>query len=315
MRRRGEKGLTRLIQRILRTHSRPLQIGLQLFARRLSRRMDREFSRAEINWNGHPSCLLLSFDVDFPEDALALPGIVETMRDFSIKSSFACVGRWVEDYPDPHRVVLDGGHELFNHSYSHPELINSPQHFVSSRDDFNPRSWHALELEEKEAEIHRCQETVRAILNYRMEGFRVPHFGNVESGDLYPILEKTGLRYSTSQLAPRSDRFGLPIWKGSVLEIPVTTCPRHPFASFDSWHAFYARDGWHGEDFLELVKERLSGAVRFHGLTNIYLDPKDLNRFDFRGLLDFIGNLGASCWTPTYSDFTGWYRTVIPPRV
>ena len=119
--------------------------------------------------------------------------------------------------------------------------------------------------------------------------------------------------YSSSLLAPRGERLGVPIWRGRVLEIPVTTCPRHPFASFDSWHAFYARGGWHRHDFCEQLRKRLEAAVGCGALTNIYLDPKDADRLDLDGVFAAIAALGDACWTPTYGEFTDWYRSVSPP--
>jgi len=270
--------------------------------------MERVFAEKCIDWNGHSSCLLLSFDVDFPEDALALPDIAGQLGKFALGASFACVGRWVKDYPDAHRAVLEKGYELFNHTYSHPELVNSSEHFVSARDDLNPRRWDELSQSEKEEEIRRCQDIVGEILGYRMRGFRAPHFGNVEPAELYPLLEGLKLDYSTSMLAPRAARLGLPVASGGLLEIPVTTCPDHPFTSLDSWHAFYARGGWHCDDFGELLQKRLQRAVGFRGLTNIYLDPKDRERFDFDRFFTFVASLEGDCWVPTYTDFCDWYR-------
>lgn len=302
----------KLARKLLRSRSKPGQVLAQLFAGSLTAIMDREFDEAELSWKGKKSCLLLSFDCDFPEDALALPEIARQLRGHSISASFACVGRWVEDYPEAHQAVLDEGHELFNHSYSHPELVNSPQHFVSSRDDFNPRRWHELTLAERDGEIQRCQEVVGDRLGYEMNGFRAPHFGNVSAGDLYAILERLGMDFSSSVLAPHGEKFGIPLWKGRLLEIPVTTCPRHPLTSFDSWHAFYARGGWHRNDFAELLQKRLEGAVRGCALTNIYLDPKDRERLDFERIFAGIASI-EECWTPTYSEFCSWYRKAHPP--
>ena len=303
-----------LSRRLLSSRSRLVQVAAQPFSGWLARTLDREFARAGIDWNGRPSCLLLSFDVDFPEDALALPSIVEKLRPYPIQASFASVGRWVEDYPEPHQAVLEAGYELFNHTYSHPELVNSPRHFVSFRDDFNPVPWRGLSLEETYAEIRRCQETVGQILGYEMKGFRVPHFGNARPDDLYPFLGKIGMVYSSSLLAPLGERFGLPVWKGRILEIPVSTCPHHPYSSFDSWHALHARGGWHRDDFLQRIEERLESAVGFHGLTCMYLDPKDQDRLDFDRLFAFIASLEEVCWVPSYSEFARWYRDRHPPE-
>ena len=296
-----------MLRSLLRSQSRFVQIGLQPFAPILSRTLDRAFSGTrEGEWNGRKSCLLLSFDCDFPEDALALPEIVRCLESTPIKASFACVGRWVEDYPDEHRAVLECGHELLNHTYSHPELINSPEHFVSFRDDLQERQWRQLTVLEKREEISRCHELVRDKLDYTMQGFRAPHFGKVDADDLYSALRELGYTYSTSVLSCRGPELGRPFLTHGILEIPVTTCPRHPFASFDSWHAFYAKGGWHASDFVQVFESRLQSSVRSGALTNVYLDPKDRNRYEFSKLLDVIESVLADCWTPTYREFVAW---------
>ena len=66
------------------------------------------------------AALTLSFDVDYQADVASLPELLDMLRPYPFKTSFAIVGRWVEQYPDQHLMILDEGHELINHSYSHP---------------------------------------------------------------------------------------------------------------------------------------------------------------------------------------------------
>ncbi|MFC1525538.1 polysaccharide deacetylase family protein [Candidatus Latescibacterota bacterium] len=274
----------------------------------LGRTLGRPFRESGLTWNGCRSCLLLSFDCDFPEDCQALPGVVAALGRHKLAASFACIGRWVQDYPDEHRAVTEAGHEVLNHTWSHPELVNAPGRFVSHRSDLNPREWPELSAEEQRQEVALCHEVVEKVLSYQMRGFRAPHFGKVSAEAVYPWLEELGLAYSSSVLATRGRRFGMPVWEGKILEIPVTTCPQHPHSSFDSWHAFYARGGWHRDDFAEVLVGRLEAAVEFGGLTNIYLDPKDVERLDLGRVLTWVAEAGDRCWAPTYSEFTDWYR-------
>ena len=271
--------------------------------------MEQEFVDAAIDWNGKRSCFLLSFDCDFPEDAMALPAIAEDLKSHGIHASFACVGRWVEEFPDAHIAVLECGHELFNHSYSHPNLVNSANHFVSSRSDFNHRTWSELTPLQRRDEIRRCQDTVGETLSYEMRGFRIPHFGNAVSEGLHADLEEIGMSYSSSCLAPQCPRLGLPYYVSGVLEIPVTSCPKHPYASFDSWHALYAHNGWHRDDFIEVFEERVYTGIDHKLLTNIYLDPKDRKTLGFGQLFETIAALKRDCWYPTYSEFSDWFES------
>ena len=270
--------------------------------------IDKAFRNAGISWNGRRSCLLLSFDVDFPEDCDALPKVAEVLTEHGVTASFACVGRWVEEFSDEHAAVLSAGHELVNHSYSHPELVNAPGRFVSRRSDLNERRWEDLTLAERQSEISHCQQVVRDTLGVTMRGFRAPHFGNVDPMPLYPILAAEGFTYSTSMLSPRGRQFGVPVVEQGVVEIPVTTCPQHPLSSLDTWHGFYARGGWHSDDFGQVLEAQLHRAVRSGGVTNIYLDPKDVHRFDLARFLEQTLALGDDCWITTYGDFADWFR-------
>jgi peptidoglycan-N-acetylglucosamine deacetylase len=286
----------------------PVQMAAQPLAPWLTAHMERAFAPVAGDWNGKRSCLLLSFDCDFPEDAQALPEIAAELGRHQLRGSFACVGRWVEDYPEAHAAVRDGGHELLNHSYSHPELVNSPRHFTSARSDFNAQKWGELSTAAQRREIQRCQQVVADKLGVVMEGFRVPHFGNADLAPLHGMLNELGLGYSTSMLAPRAPAYGLPLRYGAVLEIPVTTCPHHPFTSFDSWHAFYARGGWHRDNFGDLLRQRTERGITKGLLTNIYLDPKDRERLSFAELFATLASYQSECWMPTYAQFTQWWN-------
>lgn len=64
----------------------------------------------------------LTFDagsVDGP--ALA---ILDTLRAYNLHLTFFLTGQWVESYPDVARQVAADGHELSNHTYFHPDLVN-----------------------------------------------------------------------------------------------------------------------------------------------------------------------------------------------
>jgi peptidoglycan/xylan/chitin deacetylase (PgdA/CDA1 family) len=297
---------------LLQARQRPLQALGQLLAPWLRRAAEQAFARAQTDWAGYQSCLALSFDCDFPEDAQAIPRVVALLQRYGLVASFACVGRWVEDYPDAHRAALEGGHELVNHSWSHPDLVSSARHFVSARTDLNPRPWRTLTRAEQLAEVRRCQEAVQACLGYSMTTFRVPHFGHADVTPLYPCLPSLGVTCSSSVLAARAPRLGLPGWEGALLEVPITSCPRHPYASMDSWHALYAGGGRHRRDFACLVASQLRRDDVTRGLTSIYLDPKDWERLDFDGLFRRLAAAGDGRWVATLRQLASWWAQRYP---
>ena len=63
----------------------------------------------------------LTFD-DGP-DPFHTPRVLDVLDQHHVKATFFMMGRNVERYPKVAREVLRRGHEIGNHSYSHPKLI------------------------------------------------------------------------------------------------------------------------------------------------------------------------------------------------
>ena len=70
-------------------------------------------------WRGRTDgeALALTFD-DGPADDTER--ILDTLKRLNIRAAFFMLGRQVERYPHIARHVVDAGHEVGNHSYSHP---------------------------------------------------------------------------------------------------------------------------------------------------------------------------------------------------
>ncbi len=59
----------------------------------------------------------LTFD-DGPTPEVT-PWVLETLAAYGVKATFFCLGRNVDRHPDLFRAILEGGHQVGNHSYSH----------------------------------------------------------------------------------------------------------------------------------------------------------------------------------------------------
>lgn len=60
----------------------------------------------------------LTFD-DGPDERYT-PKVLNILKRFQVKASFFLVGKRVERYPDIVRRILEEGHDIGNHTYSHP---------------------------------------------------------------------------------------------------------------------------------------------------------------------------------------------------
>lgn len=237
----------------------------------------REFYRAQgeiaARTPGTGGSISLSFDVDYPEDAESLPEVCEFLDQLGLKASFAVIGRLVEAYPDQHRVVVRAGHEIINHTYSHPanELLHPHEHFDE------------LSAQDQKDQILQCHRVCQDLLGVSPPGFRAPHFGNIQGRLFYETLAGLGYRFSSSLSSAASPAFGLPFSTGhGIWEFPVSCCPRHPFAVLDTWHCFRKQKARHREEgqFSGLVGELIELASRYRGYLNLYLDPRDLVEFE-----------------------------------
>ncbi len=252
----------------------------------------------QFSWNGRKSCLTISFDCDYPRDVEALPFVLSMLKPYHFKTSFACVGRWIEDYPDQHSLIVDAGHEITNHTYSHPdnELLNPGRKFLT------------ISRQEKKEEIERCHEVCRSILKVSPTGCRIPHFKNLFTTEIYGILRELGYRYSSSTWITNTPSNGLPFKADcDILEFPLSTCPRHPFTVFDTWHSlvskrlFYRMIHRSAGDYLALLRWLIDTGIETHSYINIYLDPFDLvGMKGFTQILDYLNERSGDIWVAPY---------------
>ena len=221
-----------------------------------------------------PYCVV-SFDCDFPRDVAALPRTVALLKEYGIAASFACIGQWVRQYPEPHRLLVDEGFELLNHTHTHPNLYH-PGYDYASEPGLSRAFFNRIDREQRRREIEQCHAAFVDVLGVAPAGFRTPHFGALHVDDVYGLLADQGYLFSSSVLA--AERGGVPYrTEEGIWEIPVSPCPCHPLGVFDTWHSLGKRGASHkGEGELAgLFARLLASVVADGGLANIYLDPKE----------------------------------------
>ncbi len=70
--------------------------------------------------------IAISFDAAWGAERTA--GILDILDQHSIKSTFFLVGFWIDKYPEKVKLIAERGHEIGNHSLTHP-------HFTEITDD------------------------------------------------------------------------------------------------------------------------------------------------------------------------------------
>jgi peptidoglycan/xylan/chitin deacetylase (PgdA/CDA1 family) len=111
--------------------------------------------------------IALTFD-DGPHPRYT-PRILDVLDEYNIKATFFVVGINAENYPDTIENVIKKGHEIGNHTFTHPQ--------VSS-----------LDPETLKDEVERCESTIYGLTDRKTKLFRPPE-GMIDS-DVKKVLGK-----------------------------------------------------------------------------------------------------------------------------
>ncbi|HZQ23129.1 MAG TPA: polysaccharide deacetylase family protein [Terriglobales bacterium] len=102
--------------------------------------------------------LALTYD-DGPNDPHTLR-LLDVLSKYQVRATFFMIGRYAEGRPDIVRQLVERGHAIGNHTYSHPNLI-----FCSSR--------------ETRREIEKCAHILEETAGIRAKLFRPPFGGRL----------------------------------------------------------------------------------------------------------------------------------------
>jgi peptidoglycan/xylan/chitin deacetylase (PgdA/CDA1 family) len=98
--------------------------------------------------------LALTFD-DGPHGSLT-PRLLDTLAQRQVKATFYVIGRNVEAHPEIARRIVEEGHEIANHTWSHPALSGLSASRVAE-------------------ELRRTHQVVLETTGYRMTNLRPPY--------------------------------------------------------------------------------------------------------------------------------------------
>lgn len=209
-----------------------------------------------VRWPGGASwAACFTFDLDYEEDEGAVPATLEALG--AARASFACIGLHAERRPAPYRDIASAGHEIVNHSMTHPyhRQISPELH------------WNELPPDQVEDEVRKAHAVLSDLAGRPVAGFRAPHFER--NGAQAGVLASLGYVYDSSGLhAEREAAGGLPLADGPVVELPI-----HRSAS--TWAHFRA-DGARPEAWEPTVAALLDLERRRGGLAVFCLDPQDI---------------------------------------
>jgi peptidoglycan-N-acetylglucosamine deacetylase len=98
----------------------------------------------------------LTFTFDDGPDPVYTPQILAILKKYNIKATFFIIGKNVKEYPEIAKQIVDEGHIIANHSYSHPKLNNLSSVTVDT-------------------EISGTDEVLNKLVNVKTDFFRTPY--------------------------------------------------------------------------------------------------------------------------------------------
>lgn len=73
-------------------------------------------------YRGHPDKPMVGFIINVAWGNEYLSSMLETLKKYNIHVTFFLEGRWVQKNPDLAQMIVAAGHEIGNHSFSHPDM-------------------------------------------------------------------------------------------------------------------------------------------------------------------------------------------------
>ena len=98
--------------------------------------------------------IAISFDAAWGADDFNR--IMEILDKHQVKTTFFMTGEWVEKYPECVKTLVEKGHDLGNHSATHPDMTT-------------------LSKEKQQEQILKVHNAVKELTGYEMELFRPPY--------------------------------------------------------------------------------------------------------------------------------------------
>jgi cellulose synthase/poly-beta-1,6-N-acetylglucosamine synthase-like glycosyltransferase/peptidoglycan/xylan/chitin deacetylase (PgdA/CDA1 family)/spore germination protein YaaH len=146
-----------------------------------------------------PGLIALTFD-DGP-DPRWTPAILDILKQEQVPATFFIIGKNGQAYPDLVRRIVEDGHEVGNHSFTHPNLGEIPLSMV-------------------ELELNATQRLIESETGRSTVLFRPPYFGDAEADkpqDVEPALIAQNLGYLMVGVRIDPDDWKLPITADQIV--------------------------------------------------------------------------------------------------
>jgi Glycosyltransferases, probably involved in cell wall biogenesis len=146
-----------------------------------------------------PGLIALTFD-DGP-DPQWTPAILDILKRENVPATFFIIGKNGQAYPDLLRQIVNQGHEIGNHTFTHPNLGEMP-------------------LRVTELELTATQRLIESVVGRSTVLFRPPYFGDAEADkpqEVEPALLAKSMGYIMVGLRIDPDDWQLPVTADQIV--------------------------------------------------------------------------------------------------
>ncbi|MCT4476914.1 polysaccharide deacetylase family protein [Peribacillus frigoritolerans] len=106
-------------------------------------------------YRAHPEKPVVSFLINVAWGNEYLQDMLAVLKKHNVKATFFLEGNWTKKNPDLAKMIKGGGHEIGNHSYSHPDMKN-------------------ISAQATREEIRKTNEVIEAVTGLKMKWFAPP---------------------------------------------------------------------------------------------------------------------------------------------
>ncbi len=148
----------------------------------------------------HPGLIALTFD-DGPDPEWT-PAILDILKQENVPATFFIIGKNGQAYPDLMRRIVNEGHEIGNHTFTHPNLGEIPASLT-------------------ELELNATQRLIESQVGRSTVLFRPPYFGDAEADkpqEVEPAFQAQELGYLILGVRIDPDDWKMPVSADDIVD-------------------------------------------------------------------------------------------------
>ena len=102
--------------------------------------------------------------------------LIRILKEYEVPATFFLVGQWVDNYPESVKALAEAGHEIGNHSDTHPHLTQCDRETILS--ELEGCNEKVKAVTGREPRLHRCpfgdynDEVIRSVRSIGMEAIQ-----------------------------------------------------------------------------------------------------------------------------------------------